>query len=82
MGDRIQAAEEAMTRNHDELVNEGPYVAELPIELIEEQDDWSPYLSIDDARKLDAVRIALRPGDIATASKHGRVFELTPVATK
>jgi hypothetical protein len=43
MGDRIQAAEEAMTRNHDEVVREGTYVAEVPIELIEEQDDWSPY---------------------------------------
>ena len=28
-----------MTRNHDEVVREGTYVAEVPIELIEEQDD-------------------------------------------
>jgi hypothetical protein len=32
--------------------------------------------------KLDAVRFALRAGDGAAASKHGRVFELTPVAAK
>lgn len=39
-------------------------------------------MSLDDARKLDAVRIALRAGDLAAASKLGRVFELTPVAAK
>ena len=32
--------------------------------------------------KLDAVRLALRRGDIAEAAKHGRVYELTPVAVK
>jgi hypothetical protein len=39
-------------------------------------------MSLDDARKLDAVRLALRRGDIAEAAKHGRVFKLTPVAAK
>jgi len=39
---------------------------------------WSPYLSLEDARKLEAVRLALREGNIAEASKYGRVFELTP----
>ena len=41
-----------------------------------------PILSPDEVRKLDAVRLALRRGDIAEAAKHGRVFELTPVAAK
>jgi len=50
--------------------------------LIEDDTAWSPYLALDDTRKLDAVRIALRRGDIAEASKYGRVFELTPVAAK
>jgi hypothetical protein len=40
------------------------------------------YLSPDDARRLDTVRLALRRGDIAEAAKHGRVFELPPVAAK
>jgi len=39
-------------------------------------------MSLDDARKLEAVRLALQRGDIAEASKYGRVFELTPVAAK
>jgi hypothetical protein len=42
--------------------------------LIEDDTAWSPYLSPDDARKLDAVRQALRRGDIAEAAKHDRVF--------
>jgi hypothetical protein len=55
-------------------------VAEVSVELIEEEGGWSPYLSLDDARKLDAVRLALRDGNVAAAAKHGRVFELMPVS--
>jgi hypothetical protein len=39
-------------------------------------------MSLDDAEKPEAARLALRRGDIAEASKYGRVFELTPVAAK
>ena len=63
-------------------IHEGKYAAEVPIELIEDDTAWPPYLSPDDARKLDAVRLALRVGNIAAAAKHGRVFELTPVGAK
>jgi hypothetical protein len=64
------------------LVREGKYAAEVTIELIDDENSWSPTMSLDDARKLDAVRIALRAGDLAAASNLGRVFELTPVAAK
>jgi len=67
------------TRTTRKLVREGSYAAEVPVELIEDDTAWSPYLSIEEARKLDAVRLALRRGDIAEAAKYGRVFELTPV---
>ena len=67
-----------MTRTRVELVREGKYAAEVSVELIEEEGGWSPYLSLDDARKLDSVKLALRRGDIAEASKYGRVFELMP----
>jgi hypothetical protein len=60
----------------------GRYAAEIPVELIEDDTRWSPYLSPEDAKMLDAVRLALRRGDIVEAAKHGRVFELTPVAAK
>jgi hypothetical protein len=41
---------------------------------------WSPYLSLEDAKKLDAVRLALRRGEMAEAAKNGRVFELKPIS--
>jgi hypothetical protein len=71
-----------MRRKSKEFIHEGRYAAEVPVELIEDDTAWSPYLTPDDVRKLDAVRLALRRGDIAEASKHGKVFELTPVSAK
>ncbi len=71
-----------MTRKSKELIHEGKYAAEIPVELIEDETTWSPYLSPDDARKLDAVRQALRRGDVVEAAKYGHIFELTPVAAK
>jgi hypothetical protein len=67
-----------MTRKSIKLIHEGKYAAEVPVELIEDDTAWSPYLSPEDVRKLDAVRLALRRGDFAQAAKYGRVFELTP----
>lgn len=66
-------------RRHTKFVREGTYVAEVDIELIEEDNGRSPYLSLDDARKLDDVREALRRGDIQAASRLARVFSLMPV---
>ena len=66
-------------RRHTKFVHEGSYGAEVDVEFIEEDNGWSPYLSLDDARKLDAVRGALRRGDIEVASRLARVFSLTPV---
>lgn len=73
-------AEEVMTRKSKEFVHEGKYAAEVQVDLIKDDAAWSPYLSPEDVRKLDSVRLALRRGDIAEASKYGGVFELTPVA--
>ena len=77
---RLYEAKKVMKRKITELVREGKYAAEVPVELIEDDTGWSPYLSLEDAKKLDAVRIALRRGEIAEAAKHGRVFELTPIS--
>jgi hypothetical protein len=66
-------------RRHTKLVQEGIYVAEVDVELVESETGWSPYLSLDDAHKLDDVRDALRQGDLAHAAKLARVFTLTPV---
>ncbi|HZP19857.1 MAG TPA: hypothetical protein VFB16_06555 [Bauldia sp.] len=69
-----------MTRKRTQFIHEGKYAAEVPVELIEDDTGWSPYLTLEDARKHDAVRLALRRGDVPAAAKHGRVFELTPLA--
>ncbi|MDH5666691.1 MAG: hypothetical protein OEY86_01595 [Nitrospira sp.] len=62
------------------LVHEGKYLAEVDIELMMTDDDWSPYLSTEDAYKLDDVREALKRGDTKTAARYGRVYSLTPIA--
>ena len=67
-------------RNHTKFVHEGQYAAEVQVSLIETGEGWSPYLSLDDAYKLDDVREALRRGDIGRASKMSRVYIFTPVA--
>jgi hypothetical protein len=67
------------TRHHTKLIHEGQYAAEVEVTLIETEEGWSPYLSLADAQKLDAVRKALRRGDLAQASQLARVFQLTPV---
>jgi hypothetical protein len=67
-------------RHQTKLVHEGQYAAEVDVELIDTGDAWSPYLSLDDAYKLDDVRDALRRGDFRSASRLARVFTLTPVA--
>jgi hypothetical protein len=71
-----------MTKTSTKLIREGKYAAEIAIELHYSEESWSPTMSLDDARKLDAVRLALRRGDIAEAAKHGRVYELMPVASE
>ena len=61
------------------LIQEGEYVAEVQVELSETDDEWSPFLSLEEAYKLDEVREALRRGDVRVAAQHARIFTLTPV---
>src|SRR3989442_10813805 len=65
-------------RRHTKFVREGSYAAEVDVELIEEENGWSPYLSLDDARKLDDVREALRRGGAKSGSRPRRVVRLPP----
>ena len=48
-------------------IREGNYLAEVIVELIETNEGWSPYLSLDDAYKLDDIREALRNKDLEKA---------------
>jgi hypothetical protein len=67
------------TKKINKMVHEGQYVAEVEVELIQSDDAWAPYLSVEQARRLDEVRMALRRGDISGAAKLARVYRLTPV---
>jgi len=67
-------------RGYTKLIHEGGYVAEVNVELIESDEGWSPYLSLDDAYKLDEVREALRRGDVKYAAQFGRIYTLVPIA--
>ena len=67
-------------KRHTKLVHKGQYVAEVDVELIETDEGWSPYLSLEDAYKLDDVRAALRRGDLKNALRLSRIFSLIPVS--
>lgn len=67
-------------KHYTKLIHEGDYIAKVDIELIENDEDWSPYLSLDDAQKLDDVREALREGNLKAAGKFARIFTLTPIS--
>ena len=67
-------------RMKTKYVHEGHYVAEVEVALIEDETGWSPYLSVEDAYKLDDVRDALRQGNLDSAARYGRIYELRAVA--
>jgi hypothetical protein len=61
------------------LIREGRYLAEVEVEQLEDETDWSPYLTLEGVEKLDAVRLALRAGDVDAAARQAKVYELKPV---
>jgi hypothetical protein len=67
-------------RTKTKFIHEGRYVAEVVVELTDDESEWSPLISVEDAYKLDDVREALRRGDLAAAAEHGRIYEMRPVA--
>ena len=66
-------------RRRTKFVHEGEYVAAVDVAWMEAEAGWAPYLSLEDAQKLDAVREALQRGDLKKASQLGHIFHLTPV---
>lgn len=67
-------------RLYKKLIHEGRYVAEVEIELIDTDEGWSPYLSLEDAQRLDDVRNYLQRGDLQSAARLARLYTLTAVA--
>ena len=81
MGRDMAEKTDMKTRSTTKLVREGDLVAEVEVHLVEGNGGWAPYLSLDDAYKLDDVREALKSGDIDRAAALAtRVYRLTPVA--
>ena len=78
---RDLVAEANMTRKVSKrLVREGDLVAEVDVDLVDVEGGWTPYLSLEDAYKLDDVRDALRTGNIESALRLATaVYRLTPV---
>ncbi len=70
------------TKQSVELVKEGDFVAEVPVELLYDDHEWSPYLSPSDLQRLDAVRLALRSGDVRAAAKEAKVYTLQLVGAE
>jgi len=60
-------------------IHAGRYVAEVEVDLIQSEDEWAPYLSVEDATKLDDVREALQKEDLESASRYGRIYRLEPI---
>ena len=66
-------------RKHTRLVREKDLLAQVQVDLIDSEEGWGPYLSLEDVQKLDELRLALRRGDVEAALKMAKVYRLTPV---
>jgi hypothetical protein len=69
-----------MSRKITRLVHAGKYAAKVTVESIPDDGAWGPYLTLEDALKLERVEKALREGDLKAASKDAKVYEMRPVA--
>ena len=70
-------------RSTKKLVREGDFVAEVDVRLIEDESDWSPYLSPEDAFKphsgmLDLLRYQFTPPPIDPGSPLGGLHRRAP----
>lgn len=69
-----------MIERTTKFIHIGKFGAEVQVDLIVDETGWSPYLSHEDALKLDRVRRALKEGNLAAAAREAKVFELLPVS--
>jgi hypothetical protein len=67
-------------RLYKKLIHEGQYIAEVDVQLIDTDEGWSPYLSLEDAQKLDDVRDFLRRSDLQSVCRLARLYTLTAIA--
>ncbi len=74
-----EAETEKMNRRQEKFIHVGNFVAKIEVDLVYNENSWSPCLSLDDAKKLDEIRMALQKGDFETAAQNAQIFQLTPV---
>ena len=58
----------------------GNLMAEVLVKLAPDDGAWGPYLSIDDAEKIERVDEALKAGDVAAAAKDAKIYEVMAMA--
>lgn len=68
------------TKNTVKHIHEGKFVADVQVTLHYRGAEWDPTIDRPDIEKLDRVQKALRRGDVATAAKEAKVYELLPLA--
>lgn len=71
-----------MKRTLTKLIHEGDYVAEIDVAVIDSDEGWAPYISLEDACMLDDVREALRHGETQKALQHGKVYSVMELSSK
>ena len=71
-----------MKKTLKKVIHEGDYMAEILVTLEGSSDEWAPYISVEDALRVDNVREALLAGDVVSAEKYATVYEVVPVSLK
>ncbi len=66
-------------KRHTKLLHEGKCVAEVDVDLVGLDNSWSPYLSVEDAYRLDEVREALKRDDLDRALQLAQIYTLTRI---
>ena len=76
---RPEAEIEKMNRRQEKFIHVGNFVDRVEVDLVYTEGSWSPCLTLEDARILDKIRMALQKGDIKAAAQNAQIFQLTPV---
>jgi hypothetical protein len=58
----------------------GSLMAEVKVNVVPDDGAWGPYLSLDDAEKLERVDSALKRGDVNAAAKDAKIYEVSALA--
>jgi hypothetical protein len=51
----------------------------VDVTALDSDSEWAPYHRVDDVKKLEAMPVALRGGDLKAAAKLACIYELKPI---